>query len=141
MLHRFVAASVVASVLIAIGAVAVVLMPAATARKFYPVALMWCFMPLIWGVWAVLTPAKWMTHRLPQWGAVLGFVLGLNATFVLHTPTRVLDVTPPWWGLLFGAVFAAALYYLLWMVVRIAYRSLMATASATPEQSKAARAS
>lgn len=142
MLHRFAAGSVVASVAIAIGAAAMLLVSAAAMIRFYPVVHLWCLMPVVWGVWTMVTPRTWMPHRLPMWGAILGFFVALNGVFVLDVPGRVMGTTAtPMLGRVIGLIFAIAAYYLLWMLVRKVYLSLTTTIRPeTKERGKSATA-
>ena len=71
MLQRFVAASATASIAIAFGALALILMPALPIARIYPLTVVWCFVPLAWGIWALIAPAAWVPKRLPLWGAIL----------------------------------------------------------------------
>lgn len=77
----------------------------------------------------MLTPSAWMPERLPLWGAILGLIAGSLAMFVLNLPSRILGETVP--AALRGvAVLVMVLfYYLLWMLVRTAYRSLASAAA------------
>jgi hypothetical protein len=128
MLQRFAAATAIASVAIAFGAlVAVVLMPALTLQKIGLLTSIWCFVPLAWGLWALLAPAAWVPQRFPLWGAILGVMAGFMAAFVLNMPSRILgeSVPAPLRGA--GVLVMAAFYYSLWMLVRVAWRSLTAT--------------
>ncbi len=125
MLKRFVSASAVAGVAIAFAAVML-----ATLARFYPLqhpmtlTLLWCMVPAIWGVWAMLTPNRWMPERLPQWGALLGLVVAFGAAFVLNLPAQVTDtyLSTRWRS--FGVLVGVVGYYLFWMVVRAVYRKL-----------------
>jgi hypothetical protein len=133
MLRQFVAGSAVASVAIAVGTVAVLLIPAV---KVSPLTTMWCFVPLVWGLWAMCAPSGWVPQRLPVWGAILGLVAGLLAAFVLNVPLRVVGVALPVGMRVLAVVVAVAFYYMLWMLVRVVYRSI----AAEPSRAKAARA-
>jgi hypothetical protein len=128
MIHRFAASTAVASFVIALAALIVSLTPGLTLEKIYPVTILWCFVPGAWGIWALLIPPSWMPNRLPLWGAILGLIAGTLATFVLNIPFRFLGaaVSLSMRGL--GVLVAALFYYLLWMLVRMAYRSLVSTA-------------
>jgi hypothetical protein len=125
MFCRFAAGTAVASVAIAFAALVVSLTPGLTFERVYPVPILWCFVPWAWGIWALLTPSSWMPERLPLWGAILGLIAGSGAAFVLNVPSRFLGQA----GSLStrgGTVLVLALfYYLLWMLVRTAYRSLV----------------
>jgi hypothetical protein len=131
MLQRFVAGSAIASIGIALGALVLVLTSDLTFQRIYPLTIFWCFAPLAWGLWALLAPATWVPRRLPLWGAILGLIAGSLAMFVLNLPSRVFGETVPiaWRGA--AVVIIAVFYYLLWMLVRVAWCSL---ASATPDR-------
>lgn len=124
MFRRFVSASAIASMVIALGALVILLAPAQAVPRFYPLTIWWCLAPLVWGLWAMLAPSSWVPQRLPLWGAILGLVAALLAAFVLNLPARALGVTVP--GTVRGVAVAVMVvfYYVLWMLVRVAYRSL-----------------
>jgi len=125
MLHRFAAACAVAGPIIALGAAASLLLPRWSAADVRILTTAWCFVPLAWGLWAMLAPANWVPRRLPQWGAILGIVAGFMAGPVLDLPQRLAGLQGVrWTTLLVGPVF----YYLLWLLVAIAYRSLRVAA-------------
>ena len=120
MLQRFAAGCVVASGLIALGATASLFLalPAESAR-FLTTA--WLFVPLGWGVWAMLAPASWVPERLPLWGAVLGFIVGVLVGPVFNVPARIGAPDFVRWAALAGG---PILYGLLWLAVRAVYRAL-----------------
>ena len=129
MFPRFAAGTAVASAAIAVAAVIICFVPGLTFERIYPLTILWCVAPLAWGIWALLTPSSWVPKRLPLWGAILGLMAGSLAAFVLNLPSR-----------LFGTVVSLTLrgvavlvvtlfYYLLWMLVRVAYLSLVSAAS------------
>ena len=121
MFHRFAAASAVGSVIIAAGAVLSLLPPRWPAADARVLTTAWCFVPLAWGLWATLAPARWIPRRLPAWGAILGLVAGLIAGPLLDLPQRLIGLRGVrWTTLIVGPIF----YYLLWLLVPIAYRSL-----------------
>ncbi len=124
MFRRFVSASAIASMVIALGALVILLTPAQAVQRFYPLTIWWCLAPLVWGLWAMLAPSRWVPQRLPLWGAILGLVAGLLAAFVLNLPARALGVTVPVTVRGVGVVVMVVFYYVLWMLVRVAYRSL-----------------
>jgi hypothetical protein len=71
-----------------------------------------------------------MPKHLPLWGALLGLIAGSLAAFVLNLPSRFFGATVSLALRGVAVLFAVLFYYLLWMLVRAAYRSL---ASAAPE--------
>jgi hypothetical protein len=123
MFRRFVSGSAIASMVVAVAALVILLAQGLAAQRFYPLTMMWCFAPLVWGLWAMIAPSGWVPQRLPIWGTILGLIAGLLAFFVLDLPSRVFGVTAPviWRGV--GVVVIVVFYYLLWMLVRVAYRS------------------
>ncbi len=125
MFPRFVAASGIASIAIALGSLALMIIPTVSLQRAYPLTTIWCFVPLAWGIWALVTPAVWLPQRLPIWGAILGLIAGSLGAFVLNLPSRILGITVP--AIVRGlAVFVmAGFYYLLWMLVRVAYTTLV----------------
>ena len=129
MLQRFAAGSTIASVAIALAVLVVLMTPTLSLQRVYPLTFVWCLVPLMWGLWALIVPKAWVPQRLPLWGAILGLIAGLFAMFVLNLPSRFAGQPVP--SLLRGAgvLFAVVLYYLLWMLVRVAYRSLAAPPS------------
>ena len=130
MIQRFAAGSVIASMAIAIGALVLVVMPALPLPRTYPLTIIWCFVPLAWGFWAVIAPSTWVPERLPLWGAILGLIAGSMAAFVLNMPSRILAEPVPvaWRGV--GLVLMVVVYYLLWTLVRMIWRSLTPTTNA-----------
>ena len=121
MIHRFAAASAVASVIIACGAFVSLLLPRWPAADARILTTAWCFVPLAWGLWAMLAPARWVPRRLPAWGAILGLVAGIMAGPVLDLPLRLAGLNGVRW---LTIVVGPISYYLLWLLVPIAYRSL-----------------
>ena len=130
MLQRFVAGSAIASVAIALGALALILMPALPLPRTYPVVVVWCFVPLAWGVWALIAPTAWVPKRLPLWGAILGLIAGSLGAFVLNLPSRILGLTVSIAVRDIAVVVMVVFYYLLWMLVRVTFRSLTPTTKA-----------
>jgi hypothetical protein len=129
MCRRFVSASAIASIGIACGALVIVLTHGLSVPCFYPLPIIWCFAPLVWGLWAVIIPSSWVPQRLSLWGAILGLIAGLLLAFVLNLPWRVLGITVPVIARGVAVVVMAAFYDLLWMLVRVVYRSLGAPTS------------
>jgi hypothetical protein len=129
MFRRFVSGSAIASIAIALAVLVLLLMPGVALQRVYPLPIMWCFAPAVWGLWAMCAPVRWVPQRFPLWGAILGLIAGLLATFVLNLPARILGDRVP---ITFRAVAVVAIvvfYYFLWMLVRVAYRSLGAPAA------------
>lgn len=121
MFSRFAAACMVASVAVAGGALMSLLLglPVEGARML---TTAWCFVPVAWGLWAMFAPLSWVPNRLPVWGAILGVAAGIVAGPLLNLPSRLggLPHSARWLALIAGPLF----YYILWMLVRVAYRSL-----------------
>ncbi|MGZ4816720.1 MAG: hypothetical protein ACXVZV_14995 [Terriglobales bacterium] len=125
MLQRFVSASAVVGVAIGCGAVGLfVAAHLVDLRNPYLLAVLWCTLPVVWGVWAVLTPRTWMPQRLPWWGAILGLMAGVMGAFILDVPRRVVGIELGVAWRVLGVVVAMVGYYLLWMLVRVVYRAL-----------------
>jgi len=133
MLRRFVAASVVACVGIACAAFIVSMIPGLPWQRAYPLAVMWCFAPAVWGIWAMLAPSSGVPERLPVWGALLGLIVGLDCAFVLNLPSRVLGQTVPAAIRGLEVIALAVLYYFLWMLVRVVYRAIAPATPAAPK--------
>ncbi|MBZ5689115.1 MAG: hypothetical protein LAP86_29260 [Acidobacteriia bacterium] len=76
MFQRFAAGTAVASIVIAIASTIVSVMPGLKFERIYPITILWCCVPLFWGVWAVLPPSAWVPKRLPLWGSFLGLFAG-----------------------------------------------------------------
>lgn len=129
MFQRFVAGAAVASIAIAVGALFLVLTPGLTFERIYPLTIIWCFVPLVWGLWALLAPARFVPQRLALWGAILGLIAGILAAFVLNLPSRFLGVPLPPAARGAAVLVIVVFYYLLWTLVRTAYRSLTALTS------------
>jgi len=123
MFHRFAAACAVASVVIAAGAL-MSLVLGLTPDLARVLTTAWCVVPLVWGVWAMVAPERWVPARLPLWGAILGLPAGIVAGPVLDLPSRMGGPGGARWLVL---VVAPLLYYGLWLLVASAYRSLRIT--------------
>lgn len=128
MFARFAAGSTIASIAIALGALVAVLTPGLTFERIYPLTIIWCMAPVVWGVWALLAPAAWVPQRLPLWGAVLGLIAGLLAAYVLDLPSRVLGETLSVFRRTVAVLVLTVFYYILWTLVRVACRSLTSAA-------------
>jgi hypothetical protein len=124
MFRRFVSGSAVASIAIAFAVLVLLLTPAAIQERIYPLTVVWCFVPAVWGLWAMFAPARWVPQRLPLWGAILGVMGGVVAAFVLNIPSRISGETAPLALRGVALVVIVLFYYFLWMLVRVAYRSL-----------------
>ncbi len=122
MLQRFAAGSAISSMGIAVAALVVLLTP--DPKRSYALTILWCLIPTVWGLWAMLAPKAWIPQRFPLWGAILGLALGLLAMFVLNLPTLVFGGAFPAWRRGLAVLLVVAFYYLLWMLVRVVYRRL-----------------
>ncbi len=138
MLRRFVAASAMGCVAIACAAFVVSIIPDLTWQSAYPLAVLWCFVPLVWGIWAVLAPSSGVPERLPAWGALLGLLAGVMCEFILNLPSRILGQTVPAEFRGAGVIALVVIYYLLWMLVRFVYRAITPAESAAPKHNTAA---
>ena len=121
MLQQFAAASIVASVLVAVGASVSLLPPRWPAEDARVLTTAWCFVPVAWGLWAMLAPARWVPRRLPLWGAMLGVLAGIVAGPVLDLPLRLVGLRDMRW---ITVVMGPILYYVVWLLVPVVYRSL-----------------
>jgi hypothetical protein len=121
MLLRFAAASSVASVIVAGGALVSLLPPRWSPADALVLTTAWCFVPVTWGLWAVLAPARWVPRRLPLWGAILGVAAGAVAGPVLDLPLRLAGLRDVGWVTL---IVGPTLYYVVWLLVPVVYRSL-----------------
>lgn len=129
MFRRFASASAIPAIVIPIVLLVIVLTHTLTVPKAYPLTTLWCFAPLVWGVWAAIAPKSWVPQRLPIWGAILGLFAGLFGTFVLNLPHVLFDheLTMTWkLALVAGLV---VLYFILWVFVRAGYRSMSGSES------------
>ncbi len=138
MLRKFAAASLVASCLIAAGGVALIAFRLIASQRYYSIAVLWCLVPVVWGVWAVLMPKSWFPGRLFVWGAILGLIAYIGAVFVINVPIRVLGLALPVWAKVSGFVVAPAIYGAVWMLIGPAYRALSPENEPAKVQSKAA---
>ena len=121
MLQQFAAACIVASVVVAVGAVVSLLPPRWPADDARVLTTAWCFVPVAWGLWAMLAPARWVPRRLPLWGAMLGVLAGIVAGPVLDLPLRLVGLPGMRWiTVLVGPI----LYYIVWLLVPVVYDSL-----------------
>jgi len=124
MTKRFVSAVAIASIVIFVGAIILQLNPNFAVDSRYLLTTIWCMVPLIWGLWALLAPKSWLPKHIPIWGAILGLIAGVTVVFALDIPARFFN--EPISNLLRGGLVIAAvvLYYLLWLFVRRIYTSI-----------------
>ena len=134
MFRRFVSGSAIASIGIAFATLVLLVAQGLDELRIYPLTIVWCFVPLAWGLWAMIAPSGWVPQRLPIWGAILGLIAGLLIFLVLNLPSRLLEVTVP--AILRGlaVVIIVVIYYFLWMLVRLAYRALGTPTAAARSQ-------
>jgi uncharacterized protein YggT (Ycf19 family) len=127
MLHRFAAACAVGSVVVAAGALLSLLLRL-PVEGAWMLTTVWCFVPVVWGVWAMLAPSRWVPTRLPTWGAILGVGAGAVIGPLLNLPARLgaPDFSP--WLALF---IAPLIYYALWLLVKTVYCLLHGTGEST----------
>ena len=138
MVRRFAAASMVVSCLLALGGSSLIIIRLLTGQRFYQIAPLWCLLPFIWGLWAVLTPRSWFPQRLPAWGAVLGAIVSVVGAFVIDVPLRMFGLSIPGALKLLAVVFAALIYYVLWMIVSRIYDALATNGTPTTAAARAA---
>jgi hypothetical protein len=128
MLIRFSAGSFVASIAIAIASAGMLIFSRLNPQRFALILAIWCLVPCLWGLWAMLSPAGWVPRRLPIWGTILGTLAALLAVFVFDLPYRVLGIALAPVARAFSIPMGALFYYLLWTMVRIVYKNLSASA-------------
>ena len=124
MLTRFASAVCVASPAAALATVVALLVAEPRPEALYRLTSLWCIVPAGWGLWAMLAPRTWVPKHLPSWGALLGLLVGTVVIFVLDLPAQFLREPPPAPIRGLGVLILAALYYCLWMVVRMVFRVL-----------------
>ena len=124
LVQRFAAASAVASTAIALATIVVLLMPRPMFERIHPITVLWCFVPFVWGLWALITPSSWMPKRLPFWGAILGLIGGSLAAFVLNLPAQFFGAELPFMARGAAVLIVAVFYCALWTLVRAAYQLL-----------------
>ena len=113
MIQRFSSASAVACVVIALAASGLRLTPASKPEGLYLITTIWCLLPLVWGLWAIIIPRSWVPHRLPLWGAILGVIAGLVVLVGLDMPYRLSGQTLLVYQKVVGVLLAIVLYYVL----------------------------
>lgn len=128
MFRRFAAATAIASAALALATlivlVIVLVRPDVPLERFAPVLSLWCIVPLVWGLWAMVAPRAWVPERLPVWGTMLGVLAGAVALFVLNLPSHMAGFAVAAGYRALGLVVLVFFYYLLWMLVRASYRAL-----------------
>jgi len=130
MLRRFAAGSVVACIATAIASAVVLVISGVAPQRLSLILAIWCIVPCVWGLWAMVSPSNWVPQHLPIWGTLLGIVAGLMAVFVVNIPYRIFGVAVPTTTRAFFVVVAALFYYLLWTGVKKVYMSLSGSSSA-----------
>jgi hypothetical protein len=123
-LRRFVAASMIGSIAIAIGALVILLIPGFQFNRTYPMIVLWCFVPCIWGLWAMVAPTHWVPDQLPYWGAALGLVAATVAIFSLNLPARFFGIELPFVLKVCVVMLGVLVYYAMWSLVKVAYHHL-----------------
>jgi hypothetical protein len=124
MLVRFASAALVACIAVALAASVISLTMPAPPEKLFLLLTYWCIAPAVWGVWAMLAPGSWVPRLYPLWGAFLGLVAGVLCEFVLHLPTVLMGLHFSTLESIIAVLVMAGFYAALWLLVRIAYRSL-----------------
>lgn len=130
MLIRFASASIVACIATAIASLAMLLLFDFNPQRFALILAIWCAVPCIWGLWAMLSPKAWLPQRLPIWGTILGIVAGVMAIFALNLPSRILEVGLSNTTRILIVLLAGLFYYVLWMIVSVVYKRLSGPRSA-----------
>lgn len=131
MLIRFASGSLVACIAIAIASLSTLVFFGLNPQRFALILAIWCSVPCVWGLWAMLSPSGWVPRRLPIWGTILGIFAGLMAIFVLNLPSRILGVVLPNTTGVFLVLLAGLFYYALWIIVSIVYKRLNGSNSAS----------
>lgn len=121
---RFASAAAVASVIITLAVAGLRLSGVQGPEARELIVSIWCVLPMAWGVWAMLAPSAWVPLRLPAWGALLGFMAGVVALFVLDVPARLGGESFPAWASVAGVILAVVIYYVLWRIVQRGYEAL-----------------
>jgi len=130
MLVRFASGSLVACIATAMASLGTLIFFGPNPQRFALILAIWCSVPCLWGLWAMISPTAWVPRRLPIWGAILGIFAGLMAVFILNLPFRILGVALPNTTRVLIVLGAGLFYYVLWILVSIVYRRLKASTSA-----------
>ena len=131
MLIRFASGSIVACILTAVASLMTLIFVGPNPQRFAAILAIWCVVPCIWGLWAMLSPSRWVPRRFPIWGTILGTLAGLMAIFALNLPTRIWGIVLPNTTRVLIVLLAGFFYYLLWFIVGIVYKRLLGLASAS----------
>ncbi len=123
----FLAGVAVPAPLLALGAAASFLFP-----QIGFMTQVWCFVPLLWGLWAALAPSHFIPRHLPWWGAVLGAIAAIFGAVIMNFPARVLGQAMPLSVRWLAVVLAPPIYYFVWMLVRALYLRLTPSPAAMP---------
>jgi hypothetical protein len=94
----------------------------------------WCIVPAVWGLWAMVAPAAWVPRRLPPWGAILGLLAGTVVMFGLNLPLRMFGVAASVTQRGLAVLAFGGLYYLFWRVVRVVFEALTRSPRTAPVQ-------
>lgn len=129
MLIRFASGSLVACIATAVASLFTLIFFGLNPQRFALILAIWCAIPCVWGLWAMLSPSGWVPRRLPIWGTILGILAGLMAVFVLNLPTRILGVVLPNAARVLIVLLAGLFYYVLWSIVSIVYKRLFGLSS------------
>jgi len=132
MLLRFASGSLVACIATAIASLVTLVFFGLNPQRFALILAIWCAVPCVWGLWAMLSPSRWVPRRLPIWGTILGIIAGLMAVFALNLPSRVLGMVLPNATRVLVVLLAGLFYYVLWIIVSIVYKHLFVSSSASP---------
>jgi hypothetical protein len=124
MLHRFAAATSVAAPAVALETLLALQVPQLKPEGLLGLTTLWCIVPGVWGLWIMAAPNAWVPQRLPLWGAILGLMVGTVAMFVINLREKIVAFTPSVLRRALGVLILVILYYLLWMVVRVAFSAL-----------------
>ena len=85
----------------------------------------WCILPFVWGVWAILIPSNWLPNRLPHWGALLGIILGAILILGFNFPYLIFELELSILIRILAILVIGAVYFLLWMIVKILYNRIL----------------